>query len=96
MGGNVPIDDSMEPVMNEPIAISKRIATLRAAIDGQLSDRNRIIDHLLDLRLEFEAPGLVAVIDELLSDVPGLTVVENEWWAASLDRLSMAAEPTTI
>ncbi|MFW2383155.1 MAG: hypothetical protein ACN4GZ_15495 [Acidimicrobiales bacterium] len=82
--------------MNEPNAISERIASHRAAIDGQLSDRNRIIDHLLDLRLQFDNPGFVAAIDELLSDVPGLTVVENEWWTAALDRLSLAAEPTTI
>jgi hypothetical protein len=86
----------MESVTNELIAINERIATHKAAIDGRLSDRNRVIDHLLDLRLDFDTPGLVAVIDEILSDVPGLTVVENEWWAASLDRLVMAAEPSTI
>jgi len=92
----MPIDDNMESVTNEPKAISERLAVLRAAIDGQLSDRNRIIDHLLDMRLDFASPGIVAVIDELLSDVPGLTVVENEWWAGALDRLSLAAEPTVI
>ncbi len=92
----MPIDESMRTVMNEPNALDQRIATLRAAIDGQLSDRNRVIDHLLDLRLEFDTPGLVAVIDDLLSDVPGLTVVENQWWGAALDQLSMTAEPTSI
>ena len=96
MGGTVPIDDSMEPVTKELIAIDERIATLRAAIHGQLSDRNRVIDHLLDLRLDYDAPGIVAVIDDLLSDVPGLTVVENEWWTAALDRLLLAGEPSTI
>ena len=96
MGANVPIDDSMEPVMNEPSTINERITTLRAAIDGQLSDRGRVIDHLLDLRNEFTSPALIATIDELLTDVPGLTVVENEWWSSALDRLSLAAEPTTI
>ncbi len=96
MGVPVPIHDNMETVTNEPNAINEQLAVLRAAIDGQLSDRNRIIDHLLDLRLEFSSPGITAVIDELLSDVPGLTVVENEWWGGALDRLSLAAEPTVI
>ena len=82
--------------MNEPSTINERITTLRAAIDGQLSDRGRVIDHLLDLRNEFTSPALIATIDELLTDVPGLTVVENEWWSSALDRLSLAAEPTTI
>jgi hypothetical protein len=86
----------MDPVTHELIAIDERIATFRAAINGQLSDRNRIIDHLLDLRLEHDAPGLVAVIDELLADVPGLTVVENTWWTAALDRLATVGEPSTI
>ena len=86
----------MEPVINEPNAISEHIAGLKAAIDGQLSDKNRIIDHLLDMRLEFGTPGIVAVIDELLADMPGLTVVENEWWGGALDRLSKAAEPTGV
>lgn len=86
----------MEPVINEPNAISEHIAGLKAAIDGQLSDKNRIIDHLLDIRLEFGTPGIVAVIDELLSDVPGLTVVENEWWSGALDRLSKASEPSGV
>ncbi|NNE95403.1 MAG: hypothetical protein HKN24_05190 [Acidimicrobiales bacterium] len=82
--------------MNDPSSINERITTLRSAIDGQLSDRGRVIDNLLDLRNEFTSPALIAVIDELLSDVPGLTVVENEWWSGALDMLSLAAEPTTI
>ncbi len=86
----------MEPVINEPNAISEHIAGLKAAIDGQLSDKNRIIDHLLDMRLDFGTPGIVAVIDELLADVPGLTVVENEWWSGALDRLSKASEPSGV
>lgn len=86
----------MESVINEPNAISEHIAGLKAAINGQLSDKNRIIDHLLDMRLDFGNPGIVAAIDELLADIPGLTVVENEWWSAALNRLSKASEPTGV
>ncbi len=92
----MPIDVSMESVINEPNAISEHIASLKAAIDGQLSDKNRVIDHLLDIRLEFGSPGIVPVIDELLVDMPGLSVVENDWWSGALDRLSKASEPTGV
>ena len=48
------------------------------------------------MRLDFGNPGIVAAIDELLADIPGLTVVENEWWSAALNRLSKASEPTGV
>ena len=67
------------------------IEQFRSNIDGQLSDKSRVIDHLLDLRLEVAArPGVVAEIDRLLADVPGLTTVENSWWSAALDDLELA------
>ena len=92
----MPIDANMETVINEHSELKARVGELRSAISGQLSDRNRVIDHLLDLRLESESPGLVATIDELLADVPGLTVVENTWWVGALDKLEAAAAPTVV
>ncbi len=69
------------------------IQDIRNQIDGQLVDRGRVIDHLLDLRIAGGDDGFTAIVDELLSDVPGKTVVETEWFAAALDRLSAAAAP---
>lgn len=72
------------------------IQDFRTAIDGQLSDKTRVVDNLLDLRLATaDQPAMVAEVDRLLSDVPGLTTVENSWWSAALDdlRLTLSAVP---
>lgn len=67
------------------------IEQFRSNIDGQLSDKSRVIDHLLDMRLAVaDRPAVVAEIDRLLSDVPGLTTVENSWWSVALDDLERA------
>lgn len=74
------------------IAIETLIEEFRDQLDGRLTDRQRIIDHLLDLRLvSGEQPALRSEIDGLLGNVPGLTVVETEWWREQLDRLSTVA-----
>ena len=71
--------------------VESLIEQFRSNIDGQLSDKSRVIDHLLDLRLEVaDRPGVVAEIDRLLADVPGLTTVENSGWSAALDDLELA------
>lgn len=69
----------------------------RSEIHGQLSDRRRVIDHLLDVRLAMaEQPLVVAEVDRLLAELPGLTTVENAWWAHAIDDLERAsmAQPT--
>lgn len=96
MGENLPIGESMETVIDEAAEIKSRVAMLRARINGQLSDRNRVIDHLLDIRLDTGDPAMVFVVDELLSSVPGLTVVDNSWWSDALDRIERATEPSTV
>ena len=71
--------------------VDSLIEQFRSNIDGELSDKSRVIDHLLDLRLaSADRPAVVAEIDRLLSDVPGLTTVENRWWSAALDDLARA------
>ncbi len=92
----MPIRENMEPVTIEHSDLLQRVAEMRAAINGQLSDKGRIVDHLLDIRLDAEAPGIIAMIDELLVEMPGLTVVENSWWGGALDRLELAASPTAV
>lgn len=68
------------------------IRQLRTGIDGELSDKSRVTDQLLDLRLAAaDHPSFVAEVDRLLADLPGLTTVENTWWSAALDDLELAA-----
>jgi len=62
-----------------------------AAITGELVDRARVIDTLLDLRNAAFEGELVAVVDGLLRGVPGQTTVLSSWWRAALDELSLAA-----
>ena len=71
------------------VVIVELIERLRAEVSGQVSDRGRVIDNLLDLRAAAEAhPDLVERIDHHLSELPGQTVVENSWWSAALDDLA--------
>ncbi|MEM7321658.1 MAG: hypothetical protein AAF531_01110 [Actinomycetota bacterium] len=61
-------------------------------VSGQLSDRNRVIDLLLDLRLAAaDRPAVRTEVDRLLADVPGLTTVENDWLRTALAGVSTAA-----
>ncbi len=70
------------------MVIASLIEQYRANIHGQLSDKRRVIDHLLDVRLAAaDRPAVIAEIDRLLADVPGLTTVDNVWWAKALDDL---------
>lgn len=67
------------------------------SIDGQLSDKSRVVDQLLDLRLAAaDQPTVQAEIDRLLGDVPGLTTVENDWFRGALASVAnvAAAVPT--
>ncbi len=67
------------------------IEQFRSNIDGELSDKSRVTDHLLDMRLaSADRQNVVAEIDRLLADVPGLTTVENTWWSLALDDLERA------
>jgi hypothetical protein len=61
-------------------------------IQGELIDRSRIVDALLDLRNTTSAPSLIEVIDAALRDVPGRTTVRSSWWQGILDELNLAAD----
>ncbi len=71
------------------------IDELRAVEHGQLIDRSRVIDHLLDLRLAADGGPLMTAIDALLADAPGRSTVETRWWRAALEDLASqaAAQP---
>lgn len=79
------------------IAIETLIGEFREQLDGRLTDRQRIIDQLLDLRLvSSESPEFQGEVDALLGNVPGLTVVETSWWEHQLDRLSATASAAPV
>ncbi len=82
----------MDLVMSKLIA-ELQTADVTAATSGQLIDRGRVIDHLLDLRLEAGSEiALTTLLDEILADVPGKSVVELVWWRDTLDRVALAAD----
>ncbi len=58
---------------------------------SQLINRGVVIDYLLDLRSAAENSDLCARVDRYLTEVPGVTVVTNEWWAETLGELSKAS-----
>ncbi len=77
--------------------VATLIQQFRSEIHGQLSDRRKVMDHLLDVRLEMaDHPVVVSEVDRLLGELPGLTTVENDWWGEALDDLdrALAALPT--
>jgi hypothetical protein len=63
-----------------------------AAISGEVVDKSRVADRLLDLRLAADAPALVAAVDDVLSTMPGRTMVPASWWSDALNGLRIAAE----
>ena len=78
-------------VMSE-LDVETTIRAHRDAIDGEACSRSRVMDALLDLRLD--AGGrhdLTALIDGALADLPGKTLVPSEWWRERLDTLELAA-----
>lgn len=67
------------------------IEELVTAADGEVIDKSRVIDRLLDLRNAAASPALVEAVDQLLGSVPGRTMVTTEWWRESLENLRIAA-----
>lgn len=68
------------------------ISQLQAVEHGQLIDKARVVDHLLDLRGAADSDlSVVTAIDQLLIGVPGLSMVESAWWTEALDGLEVLA-----
>lgn len=68
------------------------IRSLRDAIEGDVCSRSRVIDALLDLRLDAsQRPDVVELVDRSLRDVPGKNMVPAEWWRDQLDVFEFAA-----
>ncbi len=68
------------------------IRRLREAVDGDVCSRSRVIDALLDLRLDAVGrPDVVELVDQSLTDVPGKTMVPADWWRDQLDMFELVA-----
>ena len=65
------------------------IEELIIAINGEVIDRSRVADRLLDLRNEAGSPGIVDAVDELLRNMPGRTMVVTSWWREALEGLRL-------
>lgn len=65
--------------------VEELVADMRTSVHGELSSRNHIVDHLLDLRLACrDNPTSLSAIDRLLGELPGRTTVANAWWLEAL------------
>ena len=57
------------------------IRTMRQDVDGDVCSRSRVMDALLDLRLEAGTRSDVTdLIDDALANLPGKTMVPADWW----------------
>lgn len=68
------------------------IRTLREAVEGDVCSRSRVIDALLDLRLDAATrPDVVELVDQSLTGVPGKNMVPADWWRDQLDMFELVA-----
>lgn len=68
------------------------ISQLRQAIDGEVCSRSRVVDALLDLRLDAAGRAdVIGMVDQALAGVPGKNMVPAAWWRDQLDMLEFAA-----
>jgi hypothetical protein len=75
--------------------IIQLLDSYRNEADGEVTSRSRVIDRLLDLRLEAEEAALVALVDRALEDVPGRTTVPTNWWMDQIDVFSASLDVET-
>jgi hypothetical protein len=68
------------------------IQMLRDTVDGAVCSRSRVMDGLLDLRLEADGrPDMLDLLDTALAEMPGATTVPTDWWRERLDMLELVA-----
>ena len=59
---------------------------------GDVCSRSRVMDALLDLRLEAASrDDVTSLVDAALSDLPGKTMVPGDWYRERLDMFELAA-----
>ena len=85
--------------LSQPVGPVTRVAALdlvahwrEQAPTGVIS-RSRVVDQLLDLRSALPLRDR-RLVDRVLADVPGITLVESQWWTDRLDSLISELEPS--
>ena len=72
--------------------LEKTIQAMRLGVDGDVCSRSRVMDALLDLRLEAEGRAdVLELVDDALANLPGKTMVPADWWRDRLDMLELTA-----
>ncbi|MEM8902127.1 MAG: hypothetical protein AAGA17_18130 [Actinomycetota bacterium] len=75
------------------MALTDIVNELQAGIEGETTSRSRVVDGLLDLRLEVaDRAHLVELVDRILADVPGKSIVLSEWWSDQLSTIALEAD----
>ncbi|MEO1062650.1 MAG: hypothetical protein AAFZ07_14640 [Actinomycetota bacterium] len=75
------------------MALTDIVNELQDGIEGETMSRSRVVDGLLDLRLEVaDQLHLVALVDRILADVPGKSIVLSEWWSDQLSTIALEAD----
>ena len=78
-------------VMSE-FDLEDTIRELVAAIEGTVCSRSRVVDALLDLRLDAAARrDVVELVDVALATIPGKNMVSTDWWREQLEMFELIA-----
>lgn len=68
------------------------IQAMRKDVKGDVCSRSRVMDALLDLRIEAGGRAdVTTLVDAALGDLPGKTMVPADWYRERLDILELAA-----
>ena len=68
------------------------IQAMRKGVSGDVCSRSRVMDALLDLRIEAGGRAdVTTLVDAALADLPGKTMVPADWYRERLDILELAA-----
>jgi len=68
------------------------IREMRDTVDGDVCSRSRVMDALLDLRMEAaQRTDIIDLVDAALGDLPGRTMVPAAWWIEQLDMFELTA-----
>ncbi len=75
-------------------ALAVLISELQTKEHGQVIEKSRVVDNLLDLRLA-AAPNEAAVVlvDRWLAEAPGNSSVPSEWWVGALEDIRRLTSP---
>jgi len=68
------------------------IREMRDTVDGDVCSRSRVMDSLLDLRIEAsQRTDIIDLVDAALGRLPGKNMVPASWWIEQLDMFELTA-----